>query len=108
MVIYYREEMELENGASVNSIEAWQLNKPPSKVMDNQRFKSKLEQEEMRQAEKYLKLQHKRADGALRETSQSLFSNKKKSSKDNAGVIYGGEQVRNVDGGLAVTGKTAT
>ena len=80
----------------------------PSKVMDNQRFKSKLEQEEMRQAEKYLKLQHKRADGALRETSQSLFSNKKKSSKDNAGVIYGGEQVRNVDGGLAVTGKTAT
>tara|TARA_B100000780_G_C20665420_1_gene264890 strand:+ start:95 stop:325 length:231 start_codon:yes stop_codon:yes gene_type:complete len=76
--------------------------------MDNQRFKSKLEQEEMRQAEKYLKLQHKRADGALRETSQSLFSNKKKSSKDNAGVIYGGEQVRNVDGGLAVTGKTAT
>ena len=100
--------MELENGASVNSIEARQLNKPPSKVMDNQRFKSKLEQEEMRQAEKYLKLQHKRADGALRETSQSLFSNKKKSSKDNAGVIYGGEQVRNVDGGLAVTGKTAT
>lgn len=82
-------------------------------TMDASRFKAKLEMEEMRQAERYLKVQHKRADGALRETSQSLFSSKKGNSgnsisKDNAGVIYGGEQVRAPDGSLAVLGKTAT
>ena len=74
--------------------------------MDAARFKSKLETEEMKQAERYLKTQHKRADGALRETSQSLFSGNK--GKDNAGVIYGGQQVRTPDGSLAITGKTAT
>ena len=77
--------------------------------MDKNRFKSKLETEEMRQAETYLKLQHKRADGALRETSQSLFnSSGAKSDKTNSGVIYGGQQVRAPDGSLAVLGKTAT
>jgi hypothetical protein len=77
------------------------------------KFRNRLEKEELNQAEKYLKLQHKRADVSLRETSQSLFASKSSkqnsgSSKGNAGVIYGGQQVRAPDGALAILGQTAT
>ena len=84
-------------------------------MSDSQRdkFRNRLEKEELNQAEKYLKLQHKRADVSLRETSQSLFASKSSkqnsgSSKGNAGVIYGGQQVRAPDGALAILGQTAT
>ena len=98
-------QLEIHN-TSTNSI---------SVMSDSQRdkFRNRLEKEELNQAEKYLKLQHKRADVSLRETSQSLFASKSSkqnsgSSKGNAGVIYGGQQVRAPDGALAILGQTAT
>ena len=83
---------------------------------EKDRFKRTLEKAELSQAQQYLRAQHKIVDGALRETSQSVFSsagNRGKGSstlkgQGSGGVIYGGSQVYKPKDPLTVSGKAAS
>jgi Ca2+-binding EF-hand superfamily protein len=91
------------------------------RVREKERFARTLEKAELSQAQQYLRAQHKIADGALRETSQSVFaaaggrkgregriSKGALRGEGAGGVIYGGAQVYKPANPLRVAGSRAT